>query len=44
MPVVWKRRYGAGRVFYQSIGHGPAELQISAVREITRRGLAWAAR
>lgn len=44
MPVVWKRRYGQGRVFYHSIGHGPAELQVPEVREITRRGLAWAAR
>ncbi len=44
MPVVWKRQYGAGRVFYHSIGHSPAELQIPEVREITNRGLAWAAR
>ena len=21
MPVVWKRRYGKGRVFYSSLGH-----------------------
>jgi type 1 glutamine amidotransferase len=44
MPVVWKRTYGAGRVFYQSIGHSPAELQIPEVRELTKRGLLWAAR
>ena len=44
MPVVWKRKYGAGRVFYQSIGHGPTELEIPEVREITKRGLIWAAR
>jgi len=44
MPVVWKRRYGQGRVFYQSIGHSPKELEIPQVREITRRGLVWAAR
>jgi type 1 glutamine amidotransferase len=44
MPVVWKRRYGAGRVFYQSIGHGVQELEIPEVREITKRGLMWAAR
>ena len=44
MPVVWKRKYGAGRVFYHSIGHGPKELEIPEVREITKRGLAWAAR
>jgi type 1 glutamine amidotransferase len=44
MPVAWKRKYGAGRVFYQSIGHSVKELQISQVREMTRRGLLWAAR
>jgi type 1 glutamine amidotransferase len=44
MPVVWKRHYGAGRVFYQSIGHGPKEFEIPEVREITKRGLLWAAR
>lgn len=44
MPVVWKRPYGAGRVFYSSIGHAPADLDIPEVREITRRGMLWAAR
>jgi type 1 glutamine amidotransferase len=44
MPVVWKRRYGHGRVFYQSVGHSPSELQIPEVREITKRGLLWASR
>jgi uncharacterized protein len=44
MPVVWKRRYGQGRVFYQSIGHSPKEFEVPEVREITKRGLIWAAR
>jgi type 1 glutamine amidotransferase len=44
IPVAWKRRYGAGRVFYQSVGHGLEELQIPEVREIMKRGLLWAAR
>jgi hypothetical protein len=44
MPVVWKRKYGEGRVFYQSIGHSTKELEVLQVREITRRGLVWAAR
>jgi uncharacterized protein len=44
MPVVWKRKYGQGRVFYQSIGHSTKELSVVEVREITRRGLLWAAR
>ena len=44
MPVVWKRRYGQGRIFYQSVGHSTKEFQIPEVREITKRGLIWAAR
>jgi type 1 glutamine amidotransferase len=44
MPVAWKRHYGLGRVFYQSIGHSTKELKIPEVREITRRGFLWAAR
>ena len=44
MPVVWKRKYGQGRVFYQSVGHSTKELGIPEVREITKRGLLWAAR
>lgn len=44
MPVVWKRRHGAGRVFYSSLGHVAAELEVPQMREILRRGLLWAAR
>ena len=28
MPVVWKRKYGKGRVFYSSLGHVAAEFQV----------------
>jgi type 1 glutamine amidotransferase len=44
MPVAWTRMHGRGRVFYQSIGHGPKEFDVPEVREITRRGLVWACR
>lgn len=44
MPVVWKRRYGEGRVFYCSLGHGRADFQVPAVREIIVRGSLWALR
>ena len=44
MPVVWKRKYGAGRIFYQSVGHSTKEFGIPEVREITKRGLVWASR
>lgn len=44
MPVVWKHFYGRGRVFYSALGHVAAEFEIPQMREILRRGLAWAAR
>ncbi len=42
MPVVWKRRYGLGRVFYCSLGHVLADFEVPEAREIVRRGLLWA--
>lgn len=44
MPVVWKHRYGAGRVFYSSLGHVASEFEVPQMKEILRRGLVWAAR
>jgi type 1 glutamine amidotransferase len=44
MPVVWKRTYGKGRVFYSSLGHVAAEFDIPAVRTIMQRGILWAAK
>ena len=44
MPVVWKRRHGAGRVFYSSLGHKVTEFQNASMAAIVRRGLVWAAR
>lgn len=44
MPVAWKRRYGAGRVFYCSLGHVAKDFDVPEAREIVRRGLLWAAR
>jgi type 1 glutamine amidotransferase len=44
MPVVWKRRHGAGRVFYSALGHIAAEFAVPEMATILRRGLLWAAR
>jgi type 1 glutamine amidotransferase len=44
MPVVWKRQWGKGRVFYCSLGHVAADFELPEVREIVRRGLLWAAK
>jgi len=43
MPVVWTRRYGAARIFYASFGHVAADFEVPEAKEITRRGLLWAA-
>ncbi len=44
MPVVWKKMYGKGRVFYTTLGHVAADFQVSQAREIVQRGMLWAAR
>jgi type 1 glutamine amidotransferase len=44
MPVVWKRHYGQGRVFYSALGHIASEFEVPQMKEILRRGLIWAAR
>jgi uncharacterized protein len=44
MPVVWKRRHGAGRVFYSALGHVAIEFDVPQMRTILRRGMVWAAR
>ncbi|MEP7198779.1 MAG: ThuA domain-containing protein [Chloroflexota bacterium] len=44
MPVVWKRRWGAGRVFYCSLGHHVADFDVPEARAIVERGMIWASR
>jgi len=44
MPVVWKKRWGTGRVFYSSLGHQAIDFDVPEAREIVRRGLLWASR
>jgi type 1 glutamine amidotransferase len=43
MPVVWKKHYGQGRLFYTSLGHVAADFNVPEAREIVKRGLLWAA-
>ena len=43
MPVVWKRMYGKGRVFYSSLGHVAKDFEVPEAREIVKRGMLWAA-
>jgi type 1 glutamine amidotransferase len=44
VPVVWKRRFGKGRVFYNSLGHQAKDFDVAEARTITERGMLWAAR
>lgn len=44
MPVVWKRRYGSGKVFYCSLGHVADEFKVTPMREMILRGMLWATR
>ena len=44
MPVVWKKRYGAGRVFYSALGHTAEEFNVPQMRTIMERGMLWAAK
>jgi hypothetical protein len=44
MPVVWKKLYGKGRVFNSTLGHVAADFNVPEAREITMRGMLWAAR
>ena len=43
MPVVWSKRWGHGRVFYNSLGHHADIFDIPEARELMKRGLLWAA-
>lgn len=42
MPVVWKRRWGGGRVFYCSLGHHASDFDVPEARTIVERGMLWA--
>ena len=44
MPVVWKKRFGQGRVFFNSLGHRAYELDVPEIKTMMIRGLLWAAR
>jgi type 1 glutamine amidotransferase len=42
VPVVWKKTYGKGRVFYSSLGHVAADYNVPEALEIQKRGIHWA--
>jgi type 1 glutamine amidotransferase len=42
IPVVWKKAYGKGRVFYSSLGHVANDFKVPEALEIQKRGIIWA--
>ncbi|WCT57748.1 ThuA domain-containing protein [Paenibacillus kyungheensis] len=43
MPVAWTKRWGVGRVYYNSLGHHADIVGMPPVKEMMRRGLLWVA-
>lgn len=43
MPVAWTKRWGAGRVFYNSLGHHADIVDMKPVTEMMRSGFLWTA-
>lgn len=43
MPVVWTKRWGVGRVYYNSLGHHVDIVDLPPVKEMMTRGMLWAA-
>ena len=44
MPVVWKKHWGQGRVFYSSLGHVRRDFDVPEALEMMKRGILWASR
>ena len=44
MPVIWKRMWGHGRVFYTSLGHVSKDFDVPEARTIVQRGMLWASK
>ena len=42
IPVVWKKKYGKGRIFYTSLGHNIKVFEIPEAMTIMKRGILWA--
>jgi type 1 glutamine amidotransferase len=44
MPVVWTKKWGQGRVFYNSLGHHADVFDVPEAIELMKRGFLWAAK
>jgi uncharacterized protein len=43
MPVAWTKRWGVGRVYYNSLGHQANIIDMPQAKEMMRRGFLWCA-
>src|SRR6056297_2366993 len=43
MPVVYKKRWGDGKICYSSFGHTVDDFNVPETKEIMKRGMLWAA-
>ncbi|MFD2118137.1 ThuA domain-containing protein [Paenibacillus yanchengensis] len=43
MPVIWTKRWGLGRVYYNSLGHQADIIDMAIVRQLMLRGFLWCA-
>ncbi len=42
MPVIWKKYFGKGRVFYSALGHVVKDFEVPEAWEVLKRGICWA--
>ena len=42
VPIAWTKRWGKGRVYYNSLGHHADIFEIEGAREMMKRGFLWA--
>lgn len=42
-PMAWTHRYGAGRVFYTTLGHGPGTFENPTMQALLANAVRWAA-
>lgn len=42
VPVLWKKSYGKGRIFYSSLGHVAPDFNVPEALETMKRGIVWA--
>lgn len=43
MPIAWTKRWGVGRVYYNTLGHVANIVDMPPVKEMMRRGFLWCA-